>query len=193
MMTRIVIIQGHPDASEPHLCHALADAYARGAEAGGHSVERIELARIGVPFLTSQKEQQHGTLSPPIHDAQVKIRRADHLVFVYPLWLGSMPALVKAFLEQVARPGFAYDTSRGPFDSGLLSGKSARVVITMGMPAWYYRVVYGCHSLKALKVGILHFAGIRPVRATLVGKVNAGNFDGAKWVARMAATGRRAS
>jgi hypothetical protein len=63
----------------------------------------------------------------------------------------------------------------------------------MGMPAWYYRVVYGCHSLKALKVGILHFAGIRPVRATLVGKVNAGNFDGAKWIARMAATGRRAS
>jgi putative NADPH-quinone reductase len=111
MMTRIVIIQGHPDASEPHLCHALADAYARGAEAGGHSVERIELARIGVPFLTSQKEQQQGPLSPPIHDAQVKIRRADHLVFVYPLWLGCMPALVKAFLEQVARPGFAYDTS----------------------------------------------------------------------------------
>jgi putative NADPH-quinone reductase len=59
-MTRIVIIQGHPDASEPHLCHALADAYARGAEAGGHTVERIELARIGVPFLTSKRNSNTG-------------------------------------------------------------------------------------------------------------------------------------
>lgn len=192
-MTRIVIIQGHPDAAEPHLCHALAEAYARGAQAGGHSVERIELARIGVAFLTSQREQEHGTLSPPIVDAQVKIGRADHLVFVYPLWLGSMPALVKAFLEQVARPGFAYDTSRGPFNSGLLSGKSARVVITMGMPAWYYRIVYGSHSLKALKVGILHFVGIRPVRAALVGNVTAKDFGGAKWLAKMEAMGRQAS
>ncbi|MDR6818923.1 putative NADPH-quinone reductase [Neorhizobium sp. 2083] len=192
-MTRIVIIQGHPDAGEPHLCHALADAYARGAGKGGHSVERIELARIGVAFLTSQKEQQHGTVSPPIVDAQLKIGRADHLVFVYPLWLGSMPALLKAFLEQVARPGFAYDTSLGPFNSGLLGGKSARVVITMGMPAWYYRLVYGSHSLKALKVGILHFVGIRPVRAALVGAVNARNFGGAKWIARMEVLGRRAS
>ncbi|CDN53939.1 NAD(P)H dehydrogenase (Quinone) [Neorhizobium galegae bv. officinalis bv. officinalis str. HAMBI 1141] len=192
-MARIAIIQGHPDASEPHLCHALADAYARGAEVGGHSVERIELARMGVPFLTSQKEQEHGTVSPPIVDAQVKIGRSDHLVLIYPLWLGSMPALVKAFLEQVARPGFAYDTARRRFDSGLLRGKSARVVITMGMPAWYYRIGYGSHSLKALKAGILHFVGIRPVRAALVGSVAARKFGGAKWIARMEAMGQRAS
>ncbi len=191
-MTKIVIIQGHPDAAEPHLCHALADAYAKGAQAAGHHVERIELARLGVTFLSSQHEQEQGSPSPAIAEAQARIAEADHLVLVYPLWLGCMPALVKAFLEQVARPGFAYDSARGPLHPGLLRGKSARVVITMGMPAWYYRLVYGSHSLKALQIGILHFVGIRPVRASLVGMVSAKGFPGARWLSRMEALGARA-
>jgi putative NADPH-quinone reductase len=91
---------------------------------------------------------------PAIAKAQALIGAADHLVFVHPLWLGEMPALLKAFLEQVARPGFAYDIKKPPFRNGLLSGKSARVVITMGMPSWFYQIVYGSHSLKAMKVGI---------------------------------------
>lgn len=191
-MAKIVIIQGHPDASERHLCHALGDAYATGAERAGHSVDRLDLARMEIPFLTSQQEQEEGAVAPALAQAQACIKAADHLVFVYPLWLGEMPALLKAFLEQVMRPGFAYDIHKPPLRNGMLSGKSARVIITMGMPAWFYRLYYGSHSLKALKIGILRFVGIGPVRAPLIGSVGSGRFEGEPWLEtmeRLGATG----
>jgi putative NADPH-quinone reductase len=93
---------------------------------------------------------------------------------VYPLWLGEMPALLKGFLEQVARPGFAIAAeSRNPLKAGLLGGRSARVIVTMGMPAVLYRWFYRAHSLKALQRNILGFAGIKPVRTSVVGGAGA--------------------
>ena len=53
---RIVLIQGHPDATAPHLCHALAQAYADGATAAGHEVRQIDIAAIDFPWLRSQHE-----------------------------------------------------------------------------------------------------------------------------------------
>jgi putative NADPH-quinone reductase len=101
---------------------------------------------------------------------------------------GDMPALLKGFLEQVARPGFAFRYAQGksPFNSKGLTGRSARVVVTMGMPALAYRWLYRAHSVKSLERNILGFVGIAPVHETLVGSV--GNLDdktAAKWFARM--------
>lgn len=192
-MRRILIIQGHPDATEPHFCHALADAYAAGALEAGHSVERLDLAKIDIDFLGSQREQEHGAVGPDIARAQESILRAEHVVLVFPLWLGGAPALVKAFLEQVLRPGFAYASDGGPFKGKLLKGRSLRIVITMGMPAWYYRLIYGAHSLKAMKVGIFSFVGFRPIAASLIGNVEGQNPAPRKdWLARMRALGAAA-
>lgn len=95
----------------------------------------------------------------------------DHLVIVYPLWLGSMPALLKAFLEHVFRPGFAFEYGAKGFPRKLLRGKSARIVVTMGMPAFFYRWYFGAHSLKSLERNILRFCGISPIRESLFGLV----------------------
>lgn len=168
--TRILIIQGHPDHQSRHLCHILAQAYANGAHAAGHAVEEVEPGRLDFPLLRSAEQWQHQPLPPALVPAQAAIGRASHLVLVYPMWLGEMPALLKGFLEQVARPGFALATdNRNPLRAGLLGGRSARIVVTMGMPAPVYRWFYRAHSLKSLQRNILGFAGIRPVRATLVG------------------------
>ena len=103
----ILIVQGHPDASVRHLCHALADAYGAGAEAGGHIVRRIDIAGLALPQLTSQAAFE--SVPPPgAAAAQGDIAWADHIVLIFPLWLGTMPALVKGFLEQVLRPDFAF-------------------------------------------------------------------------------------
>jgi putative NADPH-quinone reductase len=110
MARRISIIQGHPDPSGGRLCHALADAYAGGAEEAGHEVRRVEVARLEFPLLRTQAEFEAGAAPPEIQIAQEAIRWAEHLVIVYPLWLGTMPALLKGFLEQAFRPGFAFDT-----------------------------------------------------------------------------------
>ena len=84
--------------------------------------------------------------------AQQAIAWAEHLVFFFPLWLGGMPALLKGFLERVARPGFALGEPGGlaHLPQKLLAGRSARLVVTMGMPALAYRWIYRAHSLKAL-------------------------------------------
>ena len=152
--------------------NSLAEAYARGATAAGHAVRRVELARLDFPLLRSQADWRADTLPPALKPAQDDIAWADHLVLMFPLWLGDMPALVKGFLEQVARPGFAFKAKGGnPFGAKGLTGRSARVIVTMGMPALLYRLYFRAHSVASLERNILGFVGIAPVRATLVGQV----------------------
>jgi putative NADPH-quinone reductase len=190
----IAILQGHPDPAGGHFGHALADAYARGAEQAGHAVRRIGIAALEFPMLRSQREWQEHPLPPSLREAQEAIAWAGHLVILFPLWLGDMPALVKAFFEQVMRPGFAIDPSKGPsFWKRKLQGRSARVVVTMGMPAFFYRVVYRAHSVKSLERNILNFVGISPVRTSLVGTVASRDAKRHEaWLKDMAALGSKA-
>ncbi len=172
MPKRIVIVQGHPDAAARHFGHALADEYAKGCEDGGHEVRRIEVATLDFPLLRTKEDFEKGRPPESIKQAQDAIKWADHLVIIYPLWLGSMPALLKAFLEQVLRPGFAFEYQKsGGMAKKLLVGKSARIVVTMGMPAFVYRWVFFAHSLKSLKRNTLWFCGVGPVKTTIIGSI----------------------
>ncbi|MDP1655006.1 MAG: NAD(P)H-dependent oxidoreductase [Hylemonella sp.] len=192
---RILLIQGHPDAVTPHLCHTLAEAYAEGASAAGHEVRWTDVARLDFPLLRSQQAWEQGTLPTTLQAAQDDIAWAEHLVLFFPLWLGDMPALLKGFLEQVARPGFAFSAEgNNPFGRKGLTGRSARVVVTMGMPALVYRWYFRAHSLKSLERNILGFVGIAPVNETLVGMVDKlGEAGVKKWQGQMRALGRAAS
>ncbi|RJQ42979.1 MAG: flavodoxin family protein [Gaiellales bacterium] len=172
MPKRITVIQGHPDARARHFGHALADEYAKGAEDGGHEVRRLEVARLDFPLLRTKEDFESGPLPDAIKQAQEAIAWADHLVILFPLWLGDMPALLKAFFEQVFRPGFAFDdTAEGRWPKKRLTGKSARIVVTMGMPAFIYRWVFLAHGLRNLQRNVLGFAGVRPIRSSLIGTV----------------------
>lgn len=172
MAKHIAIIQGHPDSTVRHFCHALADEYAKGAEDGGHEVRRIEVAQLDFPLLRTKEDFEKGRPPESIRQAQEAIKWADHLVIIYPLWLGSMPALLKAFLEQVLRPGFAFEYQKsGGMARKLLVGKSARIVVTMGMPALVYRWMFFAHSLKSLKRDTLWFCGVGPVKTTIIGSI----------------------
>jgi putative NADPH-quinone reductase len=195
MATHIAIIQGHPDHGGAHFGHALADAYAEAARTAGHEVRRIEVAQLVFPWLRSKQEWERGATPQSILEAQATIGWAGHLVILYPLWLGSMPAVFKAFLEQTFRPGFAIAQGEaGKSWKQYLTGKSARVVVTMGMPAFVYRWYFRAHSLKSLERNILRFCGIGPVRTDLIGMVDAANgTQREKWLEKMRALGRRAS
>ncbi len=170
-MRQITLIQGHPDPEGGHLDHALADAYAEGALAAGHELRRIEIATLDFPLLRNKEAFEHAPTPPGLVEAQAAIAWAQHLVFVYPLWLGDMPALLKGFLEQTLRPGFAFDYQGGGKVRMRLKGKSARLVVTMGMPAMAYRWFYGAHSVKSFERNILKFVGIEPVDRSLYGMV----------------------
>jgi len=195
MSKRILILQGHPDALAPHFCHALAQAYREGAEEAGHSVRVVDVAALDFPLLRTQAEWEHGELPASLLPAQQDIAWCEHMVFFFPLWLGDMPALLKGFLEQVARPGFAFKKEGGnPFGKKGLTGRSARVVVTMGMPALLYRFFFRAHSVRSLERNILGFVGIAPIHETLIGLV--GNLDevGAlKHLAKLRKLGSQAS
>lgn len=172
MSENIVIIQGHPDSGGEHLCHALADAYFAGAKEAGHAVATIDVGALDFPILRVAEDWTKGDAPQTLEDAQQKILAASHLVFFYPLWLGTMPALLKAFLEQVVRPGLGGGgDSLGELNK-LLKGKSARIIVTMGMPALAYSLFYRKHSLKSLQRNILGFVGVRPIRTSLIGLVD---------------------
>ena len=188
----ICIINGHPDPAPQHLCAALAKAYQEGAEAAGHATRRIDVGALDFPLLRRPQDFAAGEVPAPITAAQEDILWADHVVLVYPLWLGMLPAVLKGFLEQIYRNEFAMKV--GPTGwTAKLTGRSARVVVTMAMPGLFYRLWFGAHSLKALRANILGFAGMRPVRSTVIGLAAAGKASNSeKWTKRMRALGRSA-
>jgi putative NADPH-quinone reductase len=190
---RIVVVVGHPDPSPERLVRALAESYAAGARGAGHRVDVIDLASIEVPFLRTQQEFEHGEVPPSLTAARDAVRDADHYAILFPLWLGGMPALLKAFCEQIFRPGIAFRYREKAWPEKLLKGRSARIVVTMGMPAFVYRLFHLSSGVKTLERGILKFVGVAPVRTTLLGGVGAADIRRrSAWIADMHAAGARA-
>jgi putative NADPH-quinone reductase len=173
MGKRVLIIDGHPDARAEHYLHALSTAYRDGALVGGHTVRSIIVSEVAFALLRTREDFENGAPDETIRSCQQALSWADHVVILFPLWLGSMPALLKGFFEQLLRPGYAFTAgARGRRGAQLLTGKSARVIITMGMPALFYRWYFRSHSLKALKRNVLGACGISPVRASVIGPVD---------------------
>jgi putative NADPH-quinone reductase len=190
----ILIIDGHPDPDRLRFIHALADRYAQGARAAGHEVRILDLCQLGVTSLGSNQEFLSGTPSSTVQACQADLAWAQHVVILFPLWLGDMPGLLKILMEQLLRPGFAFAAAQGKgFPRRLLKGKSARIVVTMGMPALFYRWYYRSHSVKSLERNILGFCGFEPVRSTLVGMVEGMSDAGRKaWLLKIEKLGREA-
>jgi len=187
MSRRILIIDGHPDPRAERYIHSLSKAYFDGAWLGGHEIRSILVSELDFPLLRTREDYQAGLAPAAIRDSQELLKWADHVVILFPLWLGSMPALLKGFLEQTLRPAFAFAESSGHgLPKRLLSGKSARIIVTMGMPALFYRWYFRAHSLRSLQRNILRFCGFRPVNACIVGMVESmSQAQRGEWLARV--------
>ncbi len=179
---KVLVINGHPDPDSAHFAAALSAAYLRGANDAGHQIRRIDIGSLDLPAMTNQAAFV-GEPSPAAWEVQQAILWADHLVVVYPLWLGGLPAALKAFFEQVFRYGFAISAPGGP-PRGLLKGRTARVVVTMGMPTPFFRLVFDSAGLRALTRGILGLSGFR-VRSTVIGNVEGPAPGRARWLRRL--------
>lgn len=115
--------------------------------------------------------------APAVLRARDDLMWCDHLVLIFPLWLGDAPAFLRAFLEQVARGAFVAETS-GKGIRQNLKGRSARLIVTMGMPASIYLLMFHAHGLKAIMQGVSGFGGIGPC-AALFGAVEAATSEAA--------------
>lgn len=85
------------------------------------------------------------------------------------------------------------DYGDGKIPKPLLTDKSARVIVTMGMPAMLYRWVHRAHSLKALERSILSLAGVDPVRHSIIGAVDGEPEHRRRWIDRIAKMGEDAT
>ncbi|MBZ9796410.1 NAD(P)H-dependent oxidoreductase [Mesorhizobium sp. ES1-4] len=191
MARRIAIIQGHPDPAGHHLLHAMADAYAEAATAAGHEVRRVEVGKLEFSLLRTQVDFETGALPPVLVQPREDMRWSEHWVVLFPLWHGTMPALFKGFLEHIFRPGFAMEYRKERFPRRLLTGRSARIVVTMGMPVLLYRWYFGAYGLRAFERSMLSFAGIKPIRESLYGLIYADQTRRARWIEDMRKHGRR--
>ncbi len=142
---RILLVLGSPKPSG--FCHPLAEAYAQGARSKGHVVRELKLGELAFDPILHEGYEQSQVLEPDLLEAQRQIHWAEHLVFVYPVWWGGLPALLQGFFDRVLQPGFAF-RYRGTQDKArefepLLGGRSADLLVCHDQPHWHYRLRQG--------------------------------------------------
>lgn len=171
-MKNILIINGHPNPNS--YCAALCKAYAEGAKKSGHQVVLLNLHELNFDsnFNGSYSSLKTQSLEKDLVFAQEKIRWAEHLVIVHPVWWGSVPALLKGFFDKTLLPGFAFKyRQNSAFWDKLLQHKTAAIIYTADTPPWYYRLVYRAPSVNMLQHRVLGFCGIKTVSVTGIGPI----------------------
>lgn len=188
---RILLINGHPDKES--FGHALAAAYRKGALASGAEVQEIVVADLAFNPNLQFGYRQRTELEPDLLAAWEKIQWAQHLVWVYPVWWGGLPALLKGFIDRLFLPGFAFKKREGSlFWDKYLTGRSARIISTLDQPGWFYWLVNRRPSYWAMKRNTLQFCGIKPVRTTTIGPIRLStDAFRMKWLVRVEDIGAR--
>lgn len=191
-MAKIGIAVGNPMRGS--YSEALGKAYLRGAESGGHEAKLHLLAGMNFDPILREGYRREQPLEPDLAAARETLLAADHIVLIFPLWCGDMPALMKGFIERSLQPDLLkIQKSGNSADWKIFTGKSARVIMTMGMPGWFYRWYFGAHALKLLRRNILQFIGIKPVRSTIYGMIEAvGDDKRRQWLREVEALGHQA-
>ncbi len=182
LKNKILIILGHP--AKDSFCKSIANEYREAASSAGHEVKLINLAELAFDPILHEGYNVIQPLEPDLINAQNSILWAEHIVWIYPNWWGAMPALLKGFIDRVFIPGFAfkYRDNSNLWDK-LLGGKSAQLYVTMDSPPWYYRWFTKMPGHKQMKLAILNFCGISPVKISSFGPVkSASDIQIEKWL-----------
>ncbi len=185
-----LVILGHPDSQG--FCGALANAYVTGAQNAGLTAELLALGEMTFNPVLKAGYKEVMLLEPDLQMAQEKIMAADHLVWVFPIWWGSVPALMKGFIDRTFLPGYAFRfRESGVIHDGLLKGKSARLIATTDAPPLVYRYYYGEPGIKMMKNLVLDFCGVKPVKSTVFGPLKFSSLrQRQQWLAKAEALGR---
>ena len=182
MAKKILIINGHPNKESFNF--ALAVAYKKGALESGAEIQEIIISELKFNPNLEFGYQKIQELEPDLLLALDKIRWAEHLVWVHPVWWGGFPSIMKGFIDRLFVPtiAFKYRTNSIFWDK-LFKGRTAHIITTLDQPSWYYRFVYGRPSVNQLRKSVLEFCGISPVKVTYVGVIrNSTESQRVKWV-----------
>lgn len=189
----LLVVLGHPRAGS--LCDQLAQAYADGAREAGARVRLLRLGELRFDPLLRCARAGDQPLEPDLQAAQQALQQARHVAWAYPVWWGTMPALLKGFLDRVLVSGFAYRYRKdSPLWDRLLAGRSAELLVTMDAPPWYYRWLDRMPGHWQMRRTVLQFCGFSPVRITSYGAVRSATPQRiAGWLADARRRGARAA
>lgn len=169
-MKKILVINGHPDIES--FCAGLAKSYKKGAESTKADCKLVNLADLNFNPNLQYGYRQPTELEPDLLKMQQDIINSQHLVFVYPTWWGTYPALLKGFVDRVFLPKFAFKfNENSPIWDKLLKGKSARLIVTMNSPKWFYSLIYKSSGHNSMKKSVLGFCGVAPVKITTLSPI----------------------
>lgn len=184
-MKKILIINGHPNPSSFNF--AIAEAYLKGAIASGAEVDTITIAELKFNPNLQFGYQKRMELEPDLLKSWQKIQKANHLVWIHPIWWGGLPAITKGFIDRLFLPGMAFQhRENSVWWDKLLKGKTAHIITTMDQPSWYYILFYGRPSVNQLKKTTLEFCGVKPVKVTYVGIIKtADSSQREKWLQKI--------
>jgi len=164
-MKKILIINAHP--LQDSFCAALAQSYKAGAEKSGASCKLINLIDFKFDPIMHFGYKKRMEMEPDLIQIQQDITETDHLVLVYPNWWATYPAQLKGLFDRAFVPGFAFKyRENSPMWDKLLTGKTARMIVTMDTPGWFYSLIYKNAGHNAVKVGVLEFSGFKPVKVS---------------------------
>ena len=187
---KILIINGHPDKDSYNF--ALSDAYSRGVNSKKSKTKKLNIRELNFNPNLKFGYRNMTDLEPDLLHSQKSIRWADHLTWVYPVWWGSVPAIMKGFIDRVFLPGFAFNKRENShWWDGYLNNKTARLICTMDQYPWFYRLRYGSPSHKAMKQMTLQYVGFKKVKITSIGplRLSKESFRN-KWLQKVEKIGR---
>lgn len=190
-MKKILVINGHPVKKSFNA--VLAESYRVNALKSGAEVKVIHISDLhfGSPFLESFTSENQ---SDDLKKSQELIAWADHSVWIYPTWWYLPPAQLKAFIEHVFLPGFAFKYKENPYRvdwDKYLTGKTAHIISTMDAPPLFYKLIVGNPGGKAMK-SILDFCGIKLEKQTYFGSVKTSKESiRKKWIKKVEKLGKQ--
>ncbi|MCM5662135.1 NAD(P)H-dependent oxidoreductase [Galbibacter mesophilus] len=189
-MKNVLIINGHPDKESFN--YALSAAYRNGASKTGVTLSQINIAELDFDPNLKFGYRKRTELEPDLVHAIDKIKEADHIVWFFPMWWYSLPALMKGFIDRTFLPGITYlPLADKPLPEKLLKGKSARLIITADTPKWYDFLIMKRPAIHQFKKGTLQFCGIDPVKTTYIAPIKNSTSDFRKeWLNRVASLGK---
>ncbi|KIO75101.1 NADPH-quinone reductase [Pedobacter lusitanus] len=191
MKKNILIINGHPNKESFN--YALTGAYQEGALKTGAQVEVIHIGELSFNPNLQFGYTQRMELEPDLLASMEKIKKADHLVWIHPVWWGGLPAVMKGFIDRLFLPGLTYQYRENSiWWDKLLKGKTARIITTLDQPGWYYRLFYGRPSVNQLKTSTLEFCGVKPVAITYIGVIKTSEAKQRElWLAKVRQLGQK--
>lgn len=191
-MKKILIINAHP-LKDNSFCAALAQTYKAGVEKSGATCKLVNLIDLDFDPILRFGYKKRMEMEPDLIQIQQDIKDADHLVLVYPNWWATYPAQLKGLFDRAFVPGFAFNyRENSPMWDKLLTGKSARMIVTMDTPGWYYSLFYKNAGHHAVKFGVLEFSGYKPVKISSFSPIKSSTeAKRKKWLAEVEKLGEK--